>query len=101
MAHHSIKGFALIILLLLAKGISAQNDSTSTFDQLHYKLLSDYLHFTDSMEKKPIVESYFRIRTRKHISIIDFNEGKHFYTIHKRIRIYRSGMRHEKIKRFL
>jgi hypothetical protein len=53
------------------------------------------------MEKKPVVESYFRVRTRKHVSIIDFNDGKHFYTIHKKIKIYRSGMRYEKIKWFL
>src|SRR6202008_21140 len=33
--------------------------------------------------------------------IIDFNDGKHSYTIHKKIKIYRSGLRYEKIKWFL
>ncbi len=101
MIHSSIKSIIVIIFLLLSKSFQAQSDSTATFEQLHYKLLADYLQFVDSMEKKPVVESYFRIRTRKHISIIDFNDGKHFYTIHKKIKIYRSGMRYEKIKWFL
>jgi len=101
MMHFYKKSFVIIILLVLSKPIIAQNDSATTFEQLHYKILADYLQFVDSLEKKPIVESYFRVRTRKHVSIIDFNDGKNFYTIHKKIKIYRSGMRYEKIKWFL
>jgi len=92
-----MKSLVLLTLLILSKPVLSQIDSVTTFEQLHYKLLADYLQFTDSMEKKPIVDGYFRVRTRKHISIIDFNDGRHSYTIHKKIKIYRSGMRYEKI----
>ena len=96
-----LKNLFILAFVLFWKILPAQSDSLANFDQLHYKLLADYLQFVDTMEKKPIVESYFRIRTRKHVSIIDFNDGKHFYAIHKQIKIYRSGMRYEKIKWFL
>jgi hypothetical protein len=95
------KSFLLAIFLILSGSAVAQTDSAATFDGLHYKLLNDYLQFVDTLEKKPITESYFRVRARKHVSIIDFNDGRHFYTIHKKIKIYRSGMRYEKIKWFL
>lgn len=101
MMQSSLKSILIIALLAFSNLILAQSDSVATFDNLHYKLLNDYLLFVDSMEKKPITESYFRVRARKHVSIIDFTDGKHAYTIHKKIKIYRSGMRYEKIKWFL
>lgn len=99
--HYSIKRLTLITLLLLAKVFSAQTDSIPTFDKLHYNLLADYLVFTDTMEKKPITDSYFRVRAHTHISILDFNDGKNTYAIHKKIRVYKSGTRYEEIKWFM
>jgi hypothetical protein len=100
MVRSYIKGAVLFVLLALAKPFYGQSDSVATFDGLHVKLLNDYLQFIDSVEKKPILESYFRVRARKHVAIIDFTDGKHFYTIHKKIKVYRSGLRYEKIKWF-
>lgn len=99
--HYYLKRLTLIAFLLLSKVFVAQNDSTATFEKLHYKLLSDYLVFVDSMEKKPIIESYFRVRAHTHLSIIDFNDGKNFYAIHKKIIVYKSGIRYEEIKWFM
>ena len=100
MKHLSVKSLVVIVLMAVAKPLVAQNDSTVTFEQLHYKLLEDYLLFVDTMEKKPITESWFGVQSRRHISTIEFYDGKHHYTLHKRIKIYKSGMRFEKIKWF-
>ncbi|MGZ3863927.1 MAG: hypothetical protein ACXVPN_05845 [Bacteroidia bacterium] len=97
----SFKGLMLIVFLSISGLLISQNDSVTTFDNLHYKLLNDYLQFADSMEKKPIMQSEFRIRRRKHVAIIDFNDGRHSYVMHKKIKIYKGGARYEKIRWFI
>jgi hypothetical protein len=101
MARHLVKSLLSAALLLSVFTASSQNDTLPSFDKLHYTLLEDYLRFVDTMEKNPITESYFRIRPHKHVAVIDFNDGQHTYTIHKKIKIYKSGIRYEKIKWFL
>ena len=101
MMQSSFKSLTLIAFLLLAKPFMAQKDSLVNFDNLHYKLLNDYLMFVDSMEKKTIVQTEYRISKRRHVAIIDFNDEKNSYVLHKKIKIYRGGIRYEKIKWFL
>lgn len=100
--------FALLTINLfsqadtLKKGTdSISADHTPSFDELHVKLLQGYLVFADSMERKEIDYGYFSVRRRSHVSVMEFTDGVHFYTIHKYIRMYKSGLRLERIRWYM
>ncbi|MEO8759433.1 MAG: hypothetical protein ABI388_00710 [Bacteroidia bacterium] len=85
----------IIMLFVFSKPLVAQ--TVSTFEQEHAKLLSDYVAFIDSTEKKQPFGSYFQIHKHKHISFVEFKDDKLVYRIAKKVKVYKSGVRYEKI----
>lgn len=85
----------IVMLFVFSKSITAQN--ISMFEQEHTQLLSDYVMFIDSIEKKQPFGSYFQIHKRKHISFVEFKGDKLIYRISKKVNVYKNGARYEKI----
>ena len=85
----------IVILFVFCKSLTAQ--TVSTFQQEHTKLLDDYVLFCDSVEKKQPIGSYFQIHKHRHISFIEFKDDKLVYRISKRVKVYKNGVRYEKI----
>jgi hypothetical protein len=85
----------IIMLFVFSKKLVAQN--TSAFEQVHTQLLNDYVAFIDTIEKKQPFGSYFQIHKHKHISVVEFRDEKLVYRISKKIKIYKNGVRYEKV----
>ncbi len=85
----------IIMLFVFSKGLLAQTNSA--FEQVHNQLLNDYVAFIDSVEKKQPFGSYFQIHKHKHISVVEFKDDKLVYRIFKKVRVYRNGVRYEKV----
>ena len=86
----------IIVLFVFSKALVAQ--TSLMFEEAHHQLLNDYIVFIDSVEKKQPITSTFDIYRRKHISIVEFKDGKLIYKISKKVRIYKNGTRYEKIE---
>ena len=85
----------IIMLFVFSKGLVAQTNSA--FEQTHNQLLSDYIAFIDSVEKKQPFGSYFQIHKRKHISMVEFRDEKLVYRITKKVKVFKNGVRYEKV----
>ncbi len=85
----------IIMLFVFSKPVVAQ--TVSMFEQAHTQLLTEYVSFIDSAEKKQPFGSYFQIHKHKHISFVEFKDDKLVYRISKRVKVYKSGVRYEKI----
>jgi hypothetical protein len=86
----------IVMLFVFCKSLTAQTDSS--FQQAHTKLLDDYILFIDSVEKKHLlIEHYPDIYNRKHIVEVKFCDDKFVYEICKKVKVYKSGLRYEKI----
>ena len=85
----------IIMLFVFSKGLVAQTNSA--FEQVHNQLLNDYMVFIDSIEKKQPFSHYFEIHKRKHISMVEFRDEKLVYKITKKVKIYKNGVRYEKV----
>lgn len=83
------------MLFVFCKSITAQ--TVSMFQQAHHQLLDEYVLFIDSVEKKQTMESYFQIHKHKHLSIVEFRDDKLVYRISKKVKVYKNGVRYEKI----
>ena len=86
---------SIILLCVFCKSLTAQ--TAPDFKQAQYQLLNDYVLFLDSVEKKRLVGSYFQIYKSKHTSFVEFSDDKLVYRISKKVKLYKSGMRYEKI----
>ena len=85
----------IIVLFVFSKALVAQTGSL--FEQAHNQLLNEYVLFIDSVEKKQPIGSYFQIHKRKHVSFVEFRDEKLVYRIAKTVKIYKNGVRYEKI----
>jgi len=87
----------ILLLFSIFIKLTAQ-DNNPTFQQVHTKLLDDYILFIDSVEKKQLlIEHYPDIYKRKHILAVKFCDDKFVYEICKKVKVYKSGLRYEKI----
>ena len=85
----------IIILFVFSKALVAQTNSA--FEQVHNQLLNEYVAFIDTVEKKQPFGSYFQIHKHKHISVVEFKDDKLVYRISKKVKVYKNGMRYEKV----
>lgn len=85
----------IVMLFVFSKLLTAQ--TTSAFQQEHTKLLDDYVFFIDSVEKKHQKIKYIDIYKHKHISEVEFIDSLLVYRIRKKVKVYRNGLRYEKI----
>jgi hypothetical protein len=85
----------IIMLFVFSKQVVAQ--TASMFEQEHNQLLREYLAFIDTTEKKQPFGSYFQIHRHKHVSFVEFKDDKLVYRITKKVKVYKSGVRYEKI----
>lgn len=85
----------IVMLFVFCKSLTAQN--VSKFQQVHTQLLDEYVFFIDSVEKKQPMRHGFEIFKHKHISIIEFMDDRLVYRIRKKVKVYKNGVRYEKI----
>jgi hypothetical protein len=82
-------------MLLLKKSALAQ--TPTSFQEAHKQLLADYILFIDSVEKKTTTQQEFDVRAQRHLSKITFIDDKYEYQLTKKVHVYSSGIRYEKI----
>ena len=85
----------IVMLFVFCKSITAQ--TASKFQQAHTQLLDDYVLFIDSVEKKHQKIKYIDIFKHKHISEVEFTDSLLVYRIRKKVKVYKNGLRYEKI----
>ena len=85
----------IIMLFVFSKVLVAQTNSA--FEQVHNQLLNEYVAFIDSVERKQPISHRFEIFKNKHISRVDFMDNNLVYRITKKVKIYKDGVRYEKI----
>jgi hypothetical protein len=85
----------IVILFVFCKSLMAQN--VSAFQQAHTQLLDNYVLFIDSVEKKHQRIKYIDIFKHKHISEVEFKDSLLVYRIRKKVKVYKNGLRYEKI----
>lgn len=91
-----VAGVIIVILFALCKPLAAQD--ANSFKEAHYKLLDDYVLFIDSVEKKhPHMSHPIDIFKHRHISRVEFHDDVFVYHIRKKIKVYKTGVRYEKI----
>ena len=89
----------IVMLFVCCKPLIAQN--ATTFQEVHTQLLDDYVLFIDSVEKKHPHMKPIDIFKHRHVSKVEFH-GEHFvYHIRKRVKVYKTGIRYEKIDWFI
>jgi hypothetical protein len=83
------------VLYVFSKSLTAQ--TTPDFKKVQYQLLNEYVQFLDSVERKKLEGNYFKIYKSRHTSFVEFSDDRLVYRISKRVKLYKSGMRYEKI----